>query len=206
MAVAVVFTAVLVVYSGTDEFKNWLVNTVESLGVFGPVLLVGIFWLQILIAVIPGEPIEIIAGVMYGTFGGMVLCLFAIVTASGFIFYMVRKLGVNKLEKWHIYQKVMEYPILKEKKKLENMIFLLYLIPGTPKDVLVYVCSLTDISFWKFILISTVARIPSVVTSTMVGASLVNGELWLSIMIFTATSILGIGGIYYQNKKMLKDR
>lgn len=66
----------------------------------------------------------------------------------------------------------------------------LFLIPGKPKDLLVYIAGLLPIKPIKFILISTFARFPSVITSTLAGDRLAIGDWKMSIMLYVAILIL----------------
>ena len=67
---------------------------------------------------------------------------------------------------------------------------ILFLIPGTPKDLLVYIAGLLPLKPLRFILISTFARIPSMISSTMAGASIVEGNLKLGIILYTITFLI----------------
>ena len=62
-------------------------NFVGSLGFFGILLMFGIQVLQIVVAVIPGEPIELIMGLMYGTWGGLALTLTGILIGSTIVYF-----------------------------------------------------------------------------------------------------------------------
>lgn len=203
--VAITVAAVPVMrYMIQPEFILWLEGWVEQAGIWGVGLLLLVQMAQILVAVIPGEPVEVVAGAMYGTFGGLAICLAGILIASAAIFAVVRHLGRDRLSRTKLYPKLMEYDFLKNVQKLQAMVFLLYLIPGTPKDILVYVCALTAISMRSFLAISTLARIPSVITSTMAGASFADGNHLLTLAIFIATGAAGLLGIYYHNKRFGK--
>ena len=81
--------------------------------------------------------------------------------------------------------------------------FVLYFLPGTPKDILTYFAGLTDINPITFLLICTLGRIPSVLTSTLAGSSLVESNYKTSILIFVITGIAALIGylIYYRYSK-----
>ena len=79
--------------------------------------------------------------------------------------------------------------------------FILFLVPGTPKDALLtHIIPLTKINPVKYFALSTIARIPSIVTSTFLGSSIGKGNILLSVIIFILTGALGIVGILYDNK------
>lgn len=180
-----------------ERLQDW----VSSLGVWGVLALFGIQILQIVVAFLPGEPVELVAGTMYGAWGGLTICLTGVLLGSAVIFLVVRRIGRSKLMEGGSLRKKMEkYQFLQNARKLDTLIFILYLIPGTPKDVLVYVCALTQISLGRFLFLSTLARIPSVVSSTWAGSAFASGNMGLTLAIFLVTGILGILGISFHDR------
>ena len=179
---------------------------IRSFGVIGVCIMFGVQVLQVILAIIPGEPIEILAGLLYGTWGGLALCLVGIFVASAAIFFTVRLLGRGFIEKMINSEKYSKLKFLTEPTKRDTFMFILYVIPGTPKDMLTYFAPCTGINPLRFLVICTVSRIPSVISSTYVGASITDGNLLLSVLVFVGTAILGIVGIYINNKLMEKKR
>ena len=153
------------------EFGLWLQEQVAGMGVWAVLALLGIQILQIVIAIIPGEPIELAAGAMYGAFGGLALCLLGCLAGSAAVFLVVRKKGRAAFERTSLGRQLREYRFLQDEARLEGIVFLLYFIPGTPKDILIYVCGLSPLPLGRFLLLSMLASIPSVITSTWAGAS-----------------------------------
>ena len=78
--------------------------------------------------------------------------------------------------------------------------FLVFFIHGTPKDMLTYVAGTTPIKLHQFILITSLARIPSIVTSTFLGSSMIKSDWKASLLIFAVTALIGISGIFYREK------
>lgn len=177
------------------QFESWI----DSLGVLGFFVMLGIQVLQIIIAIIPGEPIEIISGVLYGGFGGLCLCLLGILIGTAIIYFTVKKLGSPFVRKFVSEEQMSRFTFLSDAKRLETLTFILFFIPGTPKDVLTYLVPLTEIRPIRFFLIATFARIPSIITSTYIGENLMSGNIWTTVIIFLVAGILGIGGILFNN-------
>ena len=173
---------------------------VGSLGVFGVLLMLGIQVLQIVVAVIPGEPIELIMGLMYGTLGGLALTLTGILIGSAIIYFCMKRFGTGFASKFVDTNGFKKFRFLNNPAKRDSFIFLLFFIPGTPKDVLTYFAPLTGIPFGRFITIATLARLPSVVTSTLVGSSVSKGEFLKSLIVFAITGVVGIAGVLLNNK------
>lgn len=173
---------------------------VDSLGVFGILFMFFIQVLQTIVAIIPGEPIELIMGLMYGTVGGLIISLCGTAAGGIIIFLCVKKFGMKFVDKFINSDGFSKYSFLKDPKKREFMIFILFFIPGTPKDILTYFAPFTGIALPRFLLISTLARIPSVVSSTYIGSSVSDGDLVKSIIIFAVTGLVGLGGILIHDK------
>ena len=179
-----------------QTFKAW----VTSFGVGGWLLVFCIQIIQIVIAFIPGEPVEILAGVLYGGFGGLFLCLFGCVVASSGVFILSKRLGAPLVAKLFTRSKLDEFAFLKDAKKLETIVFILFLIPGTPKDMVTYVVGTSPMKITQFLAISTFARIPSVISSTFIGSTIRQGEWEIAVLIFALTAVLGVVGIKYQER------
>lgn len=178
------------------EIQRW----VNKRGIVGLFVVLGVQVLQVIIAFIPGEPVEVLSGALYGTVGGLVICLTGCILASTIIFTLTKKFGKRLLHLLFNEDKIQNWRWLHESQKNDMVIFILFFIPGTPKDMLTYIVGMTEMSVGKFISISTLARIPSVLSSTMIGATMRKGEWETSLIVFFITGIVGILGIGFKNK------
>ncbi len=162
-------------------------------------LMVGIMALQVIIAFIPGEPIEIIAGYIFGAWGGLLLCLLGTALGSVLIILVVRKYGMRVVSLFVEKNQIDNLRFFKDPKKRDAAIFLLFLIPGTPKDILTYLSGLVPIHLGKYLLLTSIARIPSIITSTMGGNMLGKLEYRYALIVFGVTIALTvIATIAYQ--------
>lgn len=187
---------------GREEFKNWA----QNLGFGGWLVTLGIQLLQIFVAFIPGEPVEIMLGVVWGPVGGMLTCLLGIFIGTTIIYFLARKLGMSFIRKVVGTDDLTKYKFLKDKNKVELTIFILFFIPGTPKDALTYIAPIAPIHPVKYILIATFARIPSIITSTLLGDSVAEGNYVLAIVVFAITAIISVLGIVFGNKYIERRR
>lgn len=184
---------------GKVEFKDKIQNS----GFIGMLLLFGLQVAQIFLFIIPGEPIEILSGMCYGGFGGTVFILISSAIISSVIFFLVRFLGKKFVYAFSDEQKVKKIEnskLFQDPKKVEILMLILFLLPGTPKDLLVYIAGLLPIKPWKFILISTFARIPSIVSSTYAGEKLLAGNLKTAGLIYIAIIAIVLVFIFILNK------
>ncbi len=178
------------------EIQSW----VSKIGIAGILLIFGVQTLQVVIAFIPGEPVEVLSGALYGTFGGLSICLTGCIFASAIIFTLSKRFGKQLLCRLFSEEKVNNWKWLQDSQKSEIITFILFFIPGTPKDMLTYFVAVTEMGIGKFIGISTLARIPSVLSSTMIGSAMRKGEWEISLVIFFITGIVGIVGIYFKDR------
>lgn len=183
-------------------FQAQLRIWIDSLGLAGWLVMLGIQMAQIVIALIPGEPVELLAGVIYGAWGGLFTCLLGIVLASAAVFFTVRRFGYPLIERTFGKAKLEQFSFLNNTKKIETLTFILFLIPGTPKDMLTYFAGVSPIKASHFLFLSTFARIPSIITSTLMGATMSQGNWTMTLLIFLLTAIIGLVGILYKNKLM----
>ena len=169
----------------------------EENGLKAGLLFVSLVFVQVVVALIPGEPLEICAGVAFGSVEGTLLCLIGIFLGSAVVFFLVRRFGIKLLEVFFPVEKIRSLRFLQNERRLNIIIFLLMAIPGTPKDLLSYFVPLTPIRPWHWLLLTTVARIPSVVTSTVGGDALGKGDYLFAAIVFAVTCAIGIGGALY---------
>lgn len=178
-----------------ERFRGFI----ESLGVLGIAAMLLLQIIQIVIAIIPGEPIEILMGLMYGTLGGLILTLVGIAVGQIIVFFAVKRFGMKFAAKFVDIEKFENLKFLKNPSRRDGLIFLLYFIPGTPKDILSYFAPFTGIPFLRFIVIATLARIPSIISSTWAGATISDGSILKTVLIFGVTGVMGIIGIILNN-------
>lgn len=165
----------------------------------GVLIFLGIQILQVFFALIPGEPIELFSGYAFGWFWGTVLCLAGCLIASACVFLLTRKFGKKFTYIVFAEDKLNNLKFMQSEEKVELMMFLLFFIPGTPKDLLTYFAGLTKIDMKKFLPISTVARIPSVLTSALAGSSLMQKNYVTSAIVFGITAVIsGVGILIYR--------
>ena len=166
---------------------------VESSGIWGLLTIFGLQFAQIFLIILPGEPVEILAGMCYGTIGGAIFITVSACIITAFVFFLVRKLGRNFVYEFFDSKKIEKIEnskIFKNPKKIEWIMIILFLIPGTPKDLLVYIGGLLPLKPLRFILISTFARFPSVISSTIAGENLALGNWQMSLIVYAITFVI----------------
>ncbi|MBC3888858.1 TVP38/TMEM64 family protein [Acetobacterium paludosum] len=182
--------------SELPQYRGW----VDDNGFISRLVFVGMMILQIVVAFIPGEPLEIAAGYAFGFWEGSLLCLIGAVIGSAIVFLFVRHIGMRAVEVFVSREKIQSLKFLKNTRKLNSIVFLLFLIPGTPKDIMTYFIGMTKMKFSTWLLITGIARIPSVITSTMCGDALGIENYTIAIWVFGLTAIISLMGLLFYKK------
>ena len=117
-----------------QDARDAFIAFVHDSGFLGLLAFLGLQVLQVVVAVLPGEPVELMAGLLYGTWGGLALCLLGVGLSSAAVYYCVRAAGARAIDA----SVLAKYHFLRDEAHVKFFLFLLFFIPGTPKDVLIY--------------------------------------------------------------------
>ncbi len=176
----------------------------ESQGVWGVWIYMGMVILQIFAAIVPGGPFEIAGGYLYGAFRGALICDAAMTIGSVLVFLISRKAGRKFVHLFFSEEQIRSVRFLHASEKKEFFLFLFFLIPGTPKDLMSYVVGLTDVSLGTWIFITAVGRFPAIYLSTLSGTALENRNYGIFILILVLIGALSLAGIWVYQKKNRK--
>ena len=142
-------------------------NFVEEHYVWGLIIMFFMFVIQVILALIPGGLLEVACGYAFGAVVGGIISVAGIMTGSALTILLVRKLGKKFAQLFYSKEKLESISFLKNKKKRNILVFLVFLIPGTPKDLLTYVVGLTDMSIITYLILTGIARTPAILISTI---------------------------------------
>ena len=192
----------------TEEGREIFKQEIKKRGKYGYLVVIGLLLVKALFIFLPGEPLEILAGMCYGVFGGLFVVYVGIIISTCLIFLLVRIFGRNFVYTFVSQEKIekLEKSKLFKSQKLEIILMILFIVPGTPRDLLVYLGAITMASPFKFILISMIARFPSLISSTIVGSNLLEGRWFFSVGIYLISfAISGIVFYIFNKKEKMED-
>ena len=199
--IATILILVLVVYEfypimktlTTREGRINFKNEISKLGFKGMFALYLLEAAQMIFVILPGEPIELLYGMCYGAIWGTILLTIAVFINTVIVCILVKKIGRNILVFFFSEEKVQKMEnskLYNNEKKTEYFLMLLFFLPGTPKYLLLYIGPLLKIDIKKFVLISTFVRMPSVISSTIAGANILNGNLHIVAATYIITALI----------------
>ncbi len=180
--------------------KEEIIREIKNTGVVGFLILLLVDIFQIIVAFIPGEIVEIVAGAMFGPWLGTLLCLIGLTIANYFVYGLVKWLGkpfatLNVKEKEYT-----KFKFLNEPGRALIILFFFFLIPGIPKDFVVFLIPFTPINIHKFVLVSLVARIPSIIPSTFLGDAISSNHYLVAGIIMGIMIIISVLGIVFNKQ------
>lgn len=179
----------------TEEGRNNFKTNVQNSGVQGVLMIIGLMFAQIFFPILPGEPVELLAGMCFGTWEGLLVLYVGVFLMTLLIYFLVRKFGRDFICTFVSEEKISKIEnseIWNNPAKIRTLLFLSFFIPGLPKDIFVYIGGLLPINSVEFLLISTLARFPSIISSTIAGSNILYGN-WSIILITYAITFLVSG-------------
>ena len=190
------FIGMLFEEGGAEALKEQIHNA----GPAGIFIILGVQLLQIIVAIIPGEVVQVAAGMIYGTWGGFAVLLIGCIISSAIVFLLVRKLGAPFVQNMVSTKYLDKFRTFEATGKLDLIVFFLFLIPGLPKDVFTYLVPLTDMPIGRFLVLSTAGRIPAMFMSCFAANGIMEGNYVTSAVIFAAAAVIAVLGIVFRDK------
>ena len=180
--------------------KQFLKDTVASWGWLAPVVFMLIQGLQVVIAPIPGEITGPVGGALFGTLWGLIYSTLGLTLGTLVCFGLGRKWGALvrpwlSEHHWNRLNFIVE---------AEGAIlcFILYLIPGFPKDIVAYIFGISPMPFWLFALVSTFGRLPGTLMSSYFGASVAEHRYIYALVLAALVIGLCLPLYYYRDRIM----
>lgn len=178
--------------SDAEAFRIW----VEDTGWTSRIVFLFMLVFQVVFAFIPGGIFEIAGGYAFGAWEGTLLSVIGTTLGSAAVFLLVKRYGLRFVLLFFSQEKLDSVKFMHNKNKLYLIIFIAFIIPGTPKDLLCYVAGLTDMKLGAWLLITSIARIPAITISTIGGNAIGTEQYIFAIIVFVITIILSIAGIF----------
>lgn len=184
-------------------------NYINSKGFFGIIIFSLLNIVQVIFAIIPAGPFEIVAGYAFGIIKGTIICDIAVTLGSLFVFFMVRKFGTRFTSYLVSFDKLEEVNFLKETDKLTLVLLLIFFIPGSPKDVITYAMGFTKLPYKNWLFVNIIGRLPGIILTVISGSALYESKYHIAIIMWSVTLVLYVIGVFiykgYQKKKTKRE-
>lgn len=187
LASIIIVIPVILYFTCRDTLFNaeWLKNLPQLLMAHrgtSALALIGLQILQVIICVLPGQPIQFAASYLFGTLGGYLISIIGAIIGAFIAYYIARFLGADAVKFIFGEDKVERYRGKLNSGKGLLIVLLIYLIPGLPKDLIGYVAGISNMRVVPFIIVSSIGRTPPMFGSLLVG-TFFQAKNWTAIVI-----------------------
>ncbi len=185
-----------------DRFKsldeiNKLLKQYKTASIF---LFIGLQIFQIIVSILPGQALQFAAGYAYHFWLGFLFSILGVALGTVITFYLARLLGKNALQVIFGEEKFSRFVHTLNTKRSFVVLFVIFLIPGIPKDLFTYAAGVSEIRIVPFLLLSLIGRAPAMIGSILMGSMFYN-ESYVGLVIMGAIAvILFIAGLTQRHK------
>ena len=186
-----------------ENYRVYFKEKVNAMGFKGVIFVLLLQILQIVVAVIPGQPMEIVSGMLYGPIGGIFVCLVGIFIGTAIVFYLVRILGTDFMQLFFSPEKIdsiKNSKIFKNSAKFEFIMLIIFVIPMMPKDIFIYLGGISPVRPKRFLAIATLARIPGLFLTVYMGNRISNGNFSMVVVLIAIILIIAAIGYFIYSR------
>jgi uncharacterized membrane protein YdjX (TVP38/TMEM64 family) len=169
---------------------------IESAGIFGPLVFILIQIAQVVVAPLPGQVSGLVGGYLFGVIPGTIYSLIGATVGFLIIFAMARKLGRPFVERYFSKELIGKFDYI-TKSKGTLALFIIFLLPAFPDDLICYLAGLSKIPIRKLLLVSIAGRLPGYLILSMTGSGL-SYENMNPIIITLAAALILFGLAFWQ--------
>lgn len=181
--------------------RDELVAAVESWGIFAPLLYIILQVIQTVVAPIPGQIVGSIGGFIFGAWGVLWTSIGTLIGCF-IVFKIARRFGRPLLEKIFKKSSIERFDFIINSKSASLALFLIFLLPGFPDDIICYIAGLTNLPIRKLMVIVLLGRLPVITLTNYIGAGLVDNVALVAAVSIIAVLILGLG--VWQRERIMK--
>ena len=171
-----------------QAMQAWL----HALGPWSWPVFLGLQVIQVVVFWIPGAPFEIAGGMVFGVWRATLLSTLGLTLGNLAAFGLARRAGKARVDRWLAGHRNPALEAVVHHRRLEVVLLGIFLVPYVPKDIFCNLAGLSNLKTWKFALATTVARIPSLLLSTWVGALAVQGASGVLAGVLGFSTVLGL--------------
>ncbi len=194
VAISIAAAGLLAWYSGIwGEVQRHLtydslVSWVGRVGLWGPVLIVGLMAIAVVASPIPSAPIALASGAAYGHYFGTGYVVLGAELGAMIAFALSRFLGRDVVRKW--FGDRFEVGLLGSQHALMASVFISRLLPFVSFDMISYAAGLSCLHAWRFALATLAGILPASFVLAHLGYEATSGELGISLW-----TVFGLGFI-----------
>lgn len=183
--------------------QNEIRGFVDALGIKGYATIAVLSMLQVVFTFVPAEPVQVIAGIGFGLWEGVLTCAIGMVIGNTILYFLYKIYG-QKLTEFFEHDAEFDFASARTSNKIAFIVFLLYFLPAIPYGFICLFTASLNIRYPKYILLTTLGCIPSIFIGVGLGEIAMATSLIVSVVIFVVLLIVIILAIVYKKQLMAK--
>jgi uncharacterized membrane protein YdjX (TVP38/TMEM64 family) len=184
------------VFQDPETLEGWI----AGLGTEARLAFLAVQVFQVLVFVVPGEVVQISGGYLFGIFEGALWSTLGIAVGASINYAVGRYAGRAFIDRFLSDKAAARFTSIAGSPRGRLGFFLLFVIPGIPKDVLCYIGGSALMGFWPFLVISTVGRLPGIIGSAVIGGTAAAEQWVVSIAVFGLAVVLFLVGVAFRRR------
>ena len=198
--IPILFLLYLFLFTGDNKeilrtvFSHDLTNEeiqehLSGFGIRGQITISILAMLQVVIAVLPAEPVQVVAGLTFGFWIGTLACLVGVMVGNTVI-YVLYKIYGDKLRSYFNHNLDIDFSSASTTYKVSIVIFILYFLPAIPYGMICFLAATLGMKYWRFIIITTLGALPSVCIGVGLGHIALESSWMVSVGVFAVLVLL----------------
>lgn len=172
---------------------------VDGFGVWAPLAFIVLQTAQVLLAPIPGQVMAVVGGYLFGPWWGTLYNMVGITVGSTLAFWLSRRYGRAYAERMFDDDALETFDTVADRHGLLAL-FVMFLIPGLPDDVLCFAGGLTTIPLRRLVLVAILGRAPAFFLVNVFGDLLATGDVYAATVLLVVIVALSVAGYRYRNQ------
>lgn len=164
-------------------------ETVRLLGFKGYISVILLAMLQVLLMFLPAEPVQVVAGMGYGLWTGVLLCAAGVVIANTVI-YVCYKIFGGKMNEYYEKNVNIDWHSAKTARNISIIVFVLYLLPAIPYGMICFFAASSGLKYPRFIILTLLGSLPSVFIGVGLGHVAIASSFILAAIIFAVLLVV----------------
>jgi uncharacterized membrane protein YdjX (TVP38/TMEM64 family) len=183
------------------EDKRFLKQTLREWGILAPIFFIVLQALQVVVSPIPGEATGFLGGFLFGVWGGFIYSTIGLTLGSVAAFAVGRWLGARFVQRMISKETWDRLGFIVEAEGA-ILCFIIFLIPGLPKDIVCYLFGISPMPIWVFAVVSGLGRMPGTWILSAQGAHTATGQ-YIHVVLISAIAIAVALPLYYYRKRIV---
>lgn len=146
--------------------------------------------LQVVLMFLPAEPVQVVAGVGYGLWSGLLICI-AGVFVGNTIIYICYKVFGKRMSEYYSKKIDIDFSSAKTKRGISLVVLILYILPAIPYGMICFFAAGMGLNYPRYIILTVLGALPSVLIGVALGhLAIAASIIWAAVVFAILVAII----------------